>query len=122
MADPTEIKPTRLRPYSSPDQAGGESRSAAFSGGAAPVDPGNSAGVQSEVYNSEQYNVLVPHQWRPTSVLQNPMSNPGGNGMSAGDAARRTVDGQYLGSVNATSASSFEPAAMLRLTTGQDAI
>jgi hypothetical protein len=42
--------------------------------------------------------------------------NPGGNGMSASDAARRTIDGQYLGSVNGSSASSFEPAAYLRLT------
>ncbi len=118
----TPIQPTRLRPYGgSPGSTAGESRSNSFSTGAAPVDPGNSAGVQSEVYNSEQYNALVPHQWRPTSVLQNPMTNPGGNGMSAADAARRTINGTYLGSIDGTSASSFEPAAMLRLTTGQDA-
>jgi hypothetical protein len=72
--------------------------------------------------NAQQFMAQVPHGVQPTSVLQPLARNPGGNGMSAGDAARRLVDGTYLGSVNGTSADSFEPAAMLRLTTGQDSI
>jgi hypothetical protein len=79
-------------------------------------DPGSAAGVQSEIADADKFNAMVPHQFEPHSVLTPIMKNPGGNGMSAGDAARRTFDGTYLGSVNGTSASSFEPAAMLRLT------
>jgi hypothetical protein len=59
----------------------------------------------------------VSHGVRPTSVLQ-PLA-PSANGYSAGDAARRTIDGTYLGSVNGTSESSFAPSAWLRLS-GQD--
>jgi hypothetical protein len=65
--------------------------------------------------------VEPPGGFRPTSVLQPIMRNPGGNGMSAADAARRLPIGQYLGSVNGTSADSFEPSAMMRLS-GQNAI
>lgn len=89
-------------------------------------DPGNvatAAGQDPHLnLNGQQFNDQVPAGVRPTSVLQPLMRNPGGLGMSAGDAARRTITGQYLGSVNATSVSSFEPSAMLKLAAGQDAI
>jgi hypothetical protein len=78
-------------------------------------DPGSAAGVQSEIADTDRFNAMVPHQFRPSSVLTPIMKNPGGLGMSTGDAARRTADGTYLGSVNGTSASSFEPSALLRL-------
>jgi hypothetical protein len=77
--------------------------------------------------NSQQFNAQVPRAVTPvrpgvrlTSVLQPLAASP--NGMSAADAARRTFDGQYLGSVNGTSESSFEPSALRRLAAGQDAI
>jgi len=114
----TPIQPTRLRPYGSPDQAGAESRSASFGTGITGDDPGNSptsAGQDTVNLNSQQLMAQVPQGVRPTSVLQPIESNPGGLGMSATDAARRTVTGQYLGSVNGTSQSNFEPAAILRM-------
>jgi hypothetical protein len=99
------------RPYSGPDQLGGNApRSAAFSIGHL-GDPGNAATSLNQ--DSARWN--PPGGFRPTSVLQSVMRNPGGLGMSAGDASRRLVTGQYLGSVNGTSESSFQPAAMLRL-------
>jgi hypothetical protein len=114
------------RPYSAPDQLGGNApRSAELLKGAF-GDPGSIASIRNQDpglnINSQQFNQQVAQDAvRPMSVLQPIMRNPGGNGMSAGDAARRTFDGQYLGSVNGTSQSSFEPSALLRLTTGQDA-
>jgi hypothetical protein len=115
-----------FRPYSSPEMlAGNAPRSAEFNTGQA-GDPGNIASVRNQdpslSLNSEQFNGQVPAGVRPTSVLQPLMKNPGGLGMSAGDAARRLPTGQYMGSVNGTSESSFEHAAMLRLTTGQNAL
>lgn len=119
------------RPYAGPDAAGGNAgRGGEFATGIT-GDPGNLAGVASEVANSERFNAQVPHQfgqfaqvspggYRPSSVLTPFGRNPGGNGMSAGDAARRWADGSYMGSVIGTSVSSFEPAAMLRAS-GQDA-
>jgi hypothetical protein len=113
------------RPYSGPGQLGGNSpRSVAFATGQA-GDPGHAATSLGQdpglTMNSMQFNGQVPTGVRPTSVLQPLMRNPGGNGMSAGDAARRLPTGQYLGSVNGTSADSFEPSAMMRLT-GQTAL
>jgi hypothetical protein len=106
-----------LRPYSSPDQLDGATpRSTEFATGQV-GDPGNAASSLNQ--DSQRWNLSA--QFRPTSVLQPVMRNPGGLGMSAGDASRRLADGTYMGSVNGTSISSFEPAAMLRLTTGQDA-
>ena len=116
---------TPSRPYSGPDQLGGNSpRSAAFATGQA-GDPDNAVTSLGQdrglTMNSMQFNSKVSPGVRPTSVLQPLMSNPGGNGMSAADAARRLPTGQYLGSVNGTSADSFEPSAMMRLS-GQNAI
>ena len=110
------------RPYSEPGATlGNAGRTGQFNTGqTGEQDPGNIASVLSAapdpslVSRSLQFNSQVTGA-RPTSVLQPLMRNPGGNGMSAADAARRTVTGQYLGSVNGTSQSSFEPAAMLRL-------
>lgn len=116
------------RPYAGPDATGGNAgRGGEFATGIT-GDPGSLAGVASEVANSERFNAMVPHQfgqvapggYRPSSVLTPFGRNPGGNGMSAGDAARRWADGTPMGSVNATSLSSFEPAAMLRAS-GQNA-
>jgi hypothetical protein len=117
---------TPTRPYSGPAMTGGNApRSASFQTGRA-GDPDSAATVttrasSSLTADSLQFNAAVPQGVRPTSVLQPIESNPGGLGMSAGDAARRTVTGQYLGSVNGTSQSSWEPAAMLRLS-GQNAL
>src|SRR6266516_4252871 len=98
---------------------------------ASPEIPGNIAGIASEVANWERFNAMVPHQfgqfaqvspagYRPSSVLTPFGRNPGGNGMSEGDASRRWADGTPMGTLNGTSQSSFEPAAMLRAA-GQDA-
>lgn len=117
------------RPYATPDQLGGATpRGQEFdTGRAGETDPGRTASIRNNQdpglsLSSQQFRAQVPVGVRPTSVLQPIMRNPGGNGMSAGDAARRMVDGTYLGSINATSASSFKPSAMLRLATGQDSI
>jgi hypothetical protein len=113
------------RPYAAPDQ--NAPRVQEFSTGQqGETDPARTASIRNQDpglnLNSQQFNAQVPTRVRPTSVLQPLAKNPGGNAMSAGDAARRTVDGTYLGSVNATSLSSFEPSAMLKLATGQDSI
>lgn len=108
--DPAGHWPAR-RPYASPESLDGNApRSAEFATGQA-GDPGNAASSLNQ--DSQRWN-LSP-QFRPTSVLQPVGKNPGGNGLSAGDAARRWADGTSMGSVNATSVSSFEPSAMLRL-------
>lgn len=115
-----------VRPYSSAAMTGGNApRSAEFSTGQA-GDPGHIASVRNQdpglSLSSMQFNAQTPAGVRATSVLQPIMRNPGGNGMSAADAARRLPTGQYLGSINGTSQSSFEPAAMLRITGQQDAL
>jgi len=120
VSGPLDFEPVsaRLRPYGSPEAGGSASRSGEFATGHNGDDPGNSptsAGQDTVNLNSQQFMAQVPQGVRPTSVLQPIESNPGGLGMSAADAARRTVTGQYLGSVNGTSQSSFEPAAMLRM-------
>jgi hypothetical protein len=107
----TSSGPTR--PYAGPNATGGNAgRSGEFSTGitGATADPG----AESLTIASARYNAQVPTQYRPTSVLQ-PIMRRSANGMSAGDAARRWADGSYMGSLNATSESSFEPSAMLRL-------
>lgn len=88
------------------------SRSAEFGTGMV-GDPGSAASSLNA--DSARQNAMVPHSFQSQSVLQSRMQNPGGNGMSAGDASRRLADGTPLGSVNGTSESSFEPSAMLRL-------
>jgi hypothetical protein len=112
------------RPYDGPDSLGGNAPRTAelFHGALGNIDdraPGSSGDDAGLSLSSQQFNSQVPGRARATSVLQPLGKNPGGNGMSAGDAARRTIDGTYLGSVNGTSQSSFEPAAWLRLS-GQD--
>lgn len=119
MSGPMEPTPTRLRPYSSPSTGGAVPRSQEFGTGLNGDDPGNSptsAGQDAGLaVNAQQFRAQVSPGVRPTSVLQSIVRNPGGLGMSAADAARRTFDGQYLGSINGTSVSSFEPSAMLRM-------
>lgn len=117
--------PSAGRPYSAPSQLGGNApRSAQFTTGFH-GDPDNTATATTRAStsltaDSLQFNSMVPGGVRPTSVLQPIQRNPGGNGMSAADAARRFADGTPMGSVNGTSESSFEPSAMLRLS-GLDA-
>lgn len=113
------------RPYGTPDDLDGNApRSAQFATGTQ-GDPDNVATVTARpdvglTADSLQWRAQTPAGYRPSSVLTPIGKNPGGNGMSAGDAARRTFDGTYLGSVVGTSESSFEPAAMLRLASGLD--
>jgi hypothetical protein len=101
------------RPYATPQKLYGNApRTPEFNTGIT-GDPGTAeASLDAD---ADRFNNLSPHQFVPTSVLQPIESNPGGNGMSAGDAARRTITGEYMGSVNGMSASSFQPAAMLRM-------
>ena len=102
------------RPYGGPGLLGGNAgRTEQLGIGMQGDDPANAASSLNQ--DAARWN--TPAAYRPASILQPIMTrNPGGNGMSASDAARRTIDGQYLGSVNGSSASSFEPAAYLRLT------
>lgn len=100
-----------VRPYSAPDQLGGATPRTAEMITGFRGDPDNAATSLNQ--DSQRWN--LSSQFRPTSVLQPLMSNPGGNGMSAADAARRLPTGQYLGSVNGTSSGSFEPSALMRL-------
>lgn len=83
------------------------------------TDPANTASVFSLNRDSARFNAMVPHQFRPSSVLQPIQSNPGGNGMSAGQAARRFADGTSMGNPNGMAESSFQKAALLKLA-GQD--
>jgi hypothetical protein len=112
------------RPYSEPGATLGNSgRTAQFSTGQT-GDPGNIAASASQDpglnLNSAQFNGQVSAGvGRPTSVLQNVMPNPGGNGMSAGQAARRFADGTPIGNPNGIAADQLERAALLRMT-GQD--
>src|SRR5689334_1823664 len=89
------------RPFSAPGQYPGPARSQELQRGI-DGDPDNTASVTSQpaatlTQNSLQFNSLVPGGVRPTSVLQPIQRNPGGNGMSAGDAARRFADGTPMG-------------------------
>lgn len=66
--------------------------------------------------DSPQWRAMTPKGYTPSSILTPIGRNPGGNGMSAADASRRWADGSYMGSPIGTSESSFEPAALLRMT------
>jgi hypothetical protein len=80
--------------------------------GSSPTSSGQDAGL---ALSAQQFAARANMPGvRPTSVLQ-PLA-PSANGFSAGDAARRTIDGTYLGSGNGQSESSFERAALLKLT------
>src|SRR5271165_3409909 len=91
-----------------------ESRAQSFGTGLA-GDPQSAAGVSSLNADSAAYNRAVPHQFTPGSLLTPVGKNPGGLGMSAGDAAKRTFDGTFLGSGNGMAESSYEPSAILKL-------
>lgn len=104
------------RPYSGPDQLGGNApRSAEFVTGANRTgDPATAVGQDSGLsLNAQQFQAQVGG-YRPSSVLTPIGKNPGGLGMSAADAGRRWADGTPMGTLNGTSESSFEPAALLR--------
>lgn len=75
-----------------------------------PSQVASSLNQESAVYNSK-----VPGKFSAHSVLTPLMSNPGGNGMSAENAANRTVTGDYLGSVNGVSQQSYQQTAMLKM-------
>ena len=108
------------RPYASPDQLSGETpRTAELQRGIA-GDPDNIATVTTRpsaglLADSAQWSSAGAAGYRPTSVLQPIMTNPGNLGMSAGDAAHRLPDGTFLGTGNGMAESSFEPAAMLKM-------
>ena len=69
-------------------------------------------GSESLTQASARWNSQVPTSYRPSSILT-PIMKRSLNGMAAD--TRRWADGTPMGSVNGTSESSFEPAAMLRL-------
>jgi hypothetical protein len=83
------------------------------------TDPNKTASVFNLNADSARYNAMVPRQFGPTSVLQTVVRNPGGNGMSAGQAARRWADGSPQGNPNGMAQSSFEKAVLLKMA-GQD--
>ena len=111
------------RPYGSPDDlAAHASRSQQMQLGAA-GDPDNiatatarpDAGLTAD--RLRQWRAMTPKGYTPGALILTPIGrNPGGNGMSAADASRRWADGSYMGSPIGTSESSFEPAALLRMT------
>src|SRR5689334_12397248 len=98
------------RPYADASAAPSPGRAAEFSTGVtgATVIPGS----ESMTAASARFNAQVPTSYRPSSILT-PIMKRSANGMSAD--TRRWADGTPMGSVNGTSESSFEPAAMLRL-------
>lgn len=118
-----------FRPYATPSQVPGgpESfRSSAFRSGAN-GDPDSAATVTTRpdtglTSDSMQWTARAGGGYRPSSVLTpiGSNNNPGGLGMSAGDAAKRLPDGTFLGTGNGMSESSFEPAALLKLSAGLD--
>jgi hypothetical protein len=106
------------RPYSSPDQLGGATpRTGQFTIGhqgdpdsAATATTRASTGLTAD---SLQFNSMVPHGVRPTSVLQ-PL-RPSMNGQSASDYQRVLPGGYVLPTQNGQSASSYEASLPLRL-------
>lgn len=108
------------RPYSGPDQLGGNApRSVSFETGQA-GDPDNTATatVRPNVgltADSLQFRAQTPAGYRPSSVLVPIMKNPGGNGMSASQAALRFPDGTSMGNANGISADQLESAALLKM-------
>ncbi len=108
------------RPYSGPDQLGGNAprtqemqlgaNGDATSAARATVRP--NAGLTAD---SLQFRAQTPAGYRPSSVLTPIMKNPGGNGMSASQAALRFPDGTSMGNVNGISADQLEAAALLKM-------
>ena len=107
------------RPYAGPDATGGNAgRGGEFSTGIT-GDPGNLAGVASEVANSERFNAMVPRQFSQHSVLQTAI--PSANGMAAADYARMLPGlSRPLPSPNGSSQDSYQKSLIMRLS-GLDA-
>jgi hypothetical protein len=113
-----------VRPYSTPDQLGGNTpRSAEFATGTM-GDPDSAATATTRVgagltEDSLQFNALVPAGVKPTSVLQ-PL-RPSMNARSTSDYARVLPGGYTLPTQNGQSESSWEKSAYLRMQ-GQDSV
>jgi hypothetical protein len=104
--------------YGAPGESGGHLPS--FQTGiSGETNPENTASVFNLSRDSARFNSLVPHQFTPQSTLLAIQRNPGGNGMSAGQAARRWADGSPMGNPNGIAEDSFQKAALLRMA-GQD--
>jgi hypothetical protein len=102
------------RPYSAPDQLGGNApRSAEFTTGIT-GDPGNTASVSSLNQDADRFNALVPRQFAQHSVLQTAM--PSANGMSATDY-QRVLPGlsRPIPSPNGSSQDSYNRSLVMRL-------
>ena len=82
----------------------GASRAQAFSTGQA-GDPDSAVGVHSVDENSALYNSLVPHQFRPGSLLN--QTRPSMNAESAADYARVLPGGYRLPTANGQSVASY---------------
>jgi hypothetical protein len=112
------------RPHGGPGQLGGNAgRSQQFVTGvtgspesAATVTTRASTGLTAD---SLQFNSMVPHGVRPTSVLQ-PL-RPSMNGQSASDYQRVLPGGYTLPTQNGQSESSWETSNYLRMQ-GQDSV
>jgi hypothetical protein len=119
MADATGFTGQPVRPYSAPDQLGGNAgRSASFAVGVQGDDSGNTATSLSPDpalnLSSQQFNAMVPKSAGQTSVLQSPL--PGLNGMSQDDYNSRVLPGGVtLPSSNGSSQASYEQALYMRL-------
>lgn len=103
--------------YGDPGESGGHLPS--FQTGiTGETNPANTASVFNLDRNAARFNAMVPHQMRPT-FLTPVMKNPGGNGMSAGQAARRWADGTPIGNPNGIAEDGLQKAALLKMA-GQD--
>jgi hypothetical protein len=109
------VQAAQSYPQQEPAAGPPEGRLGAFT---TPYAAGDTAGLARA---QMAYNESVPRSFRPSSLLTpiNYSRNPGGNGMSSDQAARRFPDGTPMGNPNGISESSFQQAAMLRLS-GQD--
>lgn len=97
--------------------AGAQSRAESFTTGTQGDDPQNAAGVSSIDANSARFNSLVPHQFRPGSLLN--QTRPSMNAESAADYARVLPGGYRLANSNGQSESSWEASIPLKMA-GQD--
>lgn len=119
---PSDGQPSR--PYSAPDQLGGNAgRSQELQLGIN-GDPGNIATATTRadtglIGDSLQFNMAVPHGVTPTSVLQ-PL-RPSMNARSESDYRRVLPGGYTLPTQNGQSQSSWETSNLLRMQ-GQDSV
>ncbi len=113
-----------VRPYSSPDQLGGATpRSQELQRGIQ-GDPDSAATATTRAStglteDSLQFNAMVPHGVKPTSVLQ-PL-RPAMNARSVSDYRRVLPGGYTLPTQNGQSESSWEASSYLRMQ-GEDAV